>query len=377
VAGGVVAAVVAWGGAFAVVLAGLTAVGASDAEAASGLLALSIGMGVLTIWVAARERIPVTIAWSTPGAALLVSAGAVEGGWPAAVGAFVVCGVLLALTGLWRPLGRLIAAIPAPLASAMLAGVLLTVCLTSVRFAVDSPLAAAPVALTWAVLLRFARRWATLGALVAAVAVVAVDPSGRESGVGLVPAPVLTAPVFEPGVLVGLALPLFIVTMASQNVTGMTVLGTYGYRPRLPGVLAGTGAATVAAAPFGGHALNLAAISAALTAGPAGGRDPARRWIAALAAGVTYIALGLGAGLLAAFAAAAPPLLIEAVAGLALLGALAGALGAATASEQHRDAAVVTLVVSASGVAPLGVSAPFWGLVAGLALLAVQHRRAA
>ena len=187
----------------------------------------------------------------------------------------------------------------------------------------------------------------------------------------------LTAPVFEPGALVGLALPLFIVTMASQNVTGMTVLATYGYRPRLPAVLAGTGAATVAAAPFGGHALNLAAISAALTAGPDGGRDPARRWVAAVAAGVTYVALGLGAGLITAFAAAAPPLLIEAVAGLALLGALGGALAAAAAGEQHRDAAIVTLVVSASGVAPLGVSAPFWGLLAGLALLAVQHRRAA
>jgi benzoate membrane transport protein len=372
-----VAAVVAWGGAFAVVLAGLTAVGASDAQAASGLLAVSIGMGVLTVWLAARERIPVTIAWSTPGAALLVSAGAVEGGWPAAVGAFAVTGVLLALAGLWRPLGRLIAAIPGPLASAMLAGVLLSVCLAPVRFAADAPLSAAPILVTWAVLLRVARRWATPGALVAAAVVVAVDPSGRDSGVGLLPALEWTTPAFEPGVLIGLALPLFIVTMASQNVTGMTVLAGYGYRPRLPPVLAGTGAATVAAAPFGGHALNLAAISAALTAGPDGGRDPARRWIAAASAGVSYVVLGLGAGLIAAFAAAAPPLLIEAVAGLALLGALAGALAAAAASERHRDAAVVTLVVSASGIAPLGVSAPFWGLVAGIALLAVQHRRAA
>ena len=377
VVAGIVAAIVAWGGAFAVVLAGLTAVGASDAEAASGLLALSIGMGVLTVWLAARERMPVTIAWSTPGAALLVSAGAAEGGWPAAVGAFAVTGALLALAGLWRPLGRLIAAIPGPLANAMLAGVLLSVCLAPVRFAADAPLAAAPIVLTWAVLLRLSRRWAIPGALVAAAVVVAVDPSGRDSGIGLLPEPVLTAPVFEPAALVGLALPLFIVTMASQNVTGMTVLATYGYRPRLPAVLAGTGAATVAAAPFGAHALNLAAISAALTAGPDGGRDPARRWVAASAAGVTYVALGLGAGLITAFAAAAPPLLIEAVAGLALLGALGGALAAAATSAPHRDAAVVTLVVSASGVAPLGVSAPFWGLVAGLALLAAQHRRSA
>jgi benzoate membrane transport protein len=365
---------VAFGGAFAVVLAGLTAVGATDAQAASGLLALSVGMGVLTVWLALRERIPITIAWSTPGAALLVSAGAVEGGWPAAVGAFVVTGALLALAGLWRPLGRLIAAIPGSLANAMLAGVLLSVCLTPVRFAVESPWAAAPILLVWVAALRLARRWAIPAALVAAAVVVAVDPSGRESGVDLVPAPVLTAPVFEPGVVIGLALPLFIVTMASQNVTGMTVLATFGYRPRLPGILAGTGLATVATAPLGAHALNLAAISATLTAGPDGGRDPARRWIAAVAAGVTYVLLGLGAGLIAAFAAAAPALLIEAVAGLALLGALGGALAAAAASEDQRDAAVVTLVVSASGVAPLGVSAPFWGLLAGLAVLAVLRR---
>ena len=315
------AAIVAWGGAFAVVLAGLTAVGATDAQAASGLLALPVGMGVLTVWVALRERIPVTIAWSTPGARCSSPPGP------------------------WRAAGP--------------------------------PRSAAPIVLSWAALLRYARRWAIVGALVAAAVVVAVDPSGRDSGIGLLPEPVLTAPAFEPGALVGLALPLFVVTMASQNVTGMTVLATYGYLPRLPAVLAGTGAATVAAAPFGGHALNLAAISAALTAGPAGGRDPARRWVAAVAAGITYIALGLGAGMIAAFAAAAPPLLIEAVAGLALLGALGGALVTAMKSEAHRDAALVTLVVSASGVGPLGVSAPFWGLVAGLALPAAQHRRAA
>ena len=258
----------------------------------------------------------------------------------------------------------------------MLAGVLLAVCLAPVRFAAESPLDAAPVLVVWVVLLRLARRWAIPGALVAAAVVVAVDPAETGPGPDLLPTLAVTAPVFPPGTLVGLALPLFIVTMASQNVTGMTVLGSFGYRPRLPGILAGTGVLTAVTAPLGAHALNLAAISAALTAGPDGGRDPARRWIAALAAGVTYVFLGLGAGLIAAFAAAAPPLLIEAVAGLALLALLGSALAAATASTEHRDAALVTLVVSASGVTPLGVSAPFWGLLAGLALLALRGRPA-
>lgn len=181
--------------------------------------------------------------------------------------------------------------------------------------------------------------------------------------------------VFEAGALIGIALPLFIVTMASQNVPGMAVLSSFGYRPPLRPILLTTGAATVAAAPFGGHAVNLAAITAALAAGPEAGPDPSRRWIASTTAGVLYLGLGLAAGLATALALAAPPLIIEAVAGLALLGALAGALSAAVAEAELREAAIVTFVVSASQIAPLGISAPFWGLVAGLALLGLRRAR--
>ena len=301
------AAVVAWGGAFAVVLAGLTAVGATDAEAASGLLALSVGMGVLTVWLALSERIPVTIAWSTPGAALLVSAGAVEGGWPAAVGAFAGHG---RAAGAHRPVaaaGTADRRDPRPDCERDARRRAASVCLAPVRFAADAPLSAAPIFLTWAVLLRFARRWAIPGALVAAALVVAVDPSGRDSGIGLLPEPVLTSPVFEPGALVGLALPLFIVTMASQNVTGMTVLATTATGRACPACWPGP--ARRRSPPRRSAATRSTSPRSARRSRPAprAGATPRAAGSPRVAAGVTYVALGLGAGLITAFAAAAPP----------------------------------------------------------------------
>jgi len=375
VVAGLVTALVGFMGAFAVVLAGLRGVGATDAQAASGLLVLSVSMGLVGIVLSASTRTPIAIAWSTPGAALLVSTGVQDGGWPAAVGAFAVCGVLLALAGLWRPLGRLIAALPAPIASAMLAGVLLTVCLAPARAAADSPAQALPVIAAWLALWRFAPRWAVPGAL-AALALVMVVEGATVDG-RLAPALDVTAPVFEASAIIGLALPLFLVTMASQNVTGMAVLQSFGYRPALRPVLLSTGAATALIAPFGGHAINLAAITQALAAGPDAGPDTSRRWIAAATAGGGVIVLGLGAGLATALAGAAPPGLIEAVAGLALLGALTAALAVALADTPDRDAAVVTLVVAASGITIGGISAPFWGLVAGLGVRSLHRMRAA
>ena len=331
--------------------------------------------GVVAIWLGVRYRQPLTIAWSTPGAALLVAGGEVPGGYPAALGAFAVAGALIVLVGLWRTLGRWVEAIPPALASAMLAGVLLPVCLAPVTAAVELPAQVLPVIGTWVVLMRVARRWAVPGALAAAAVAIALDPREAAAPVGLLPSLTVTAPTLDPGALLGLALPLFVVTMASQNVTGIAVLGSFGYRPPITAALVTTGAATVAGAPFGAHAINLAAITAALVAGPDAHPDPARRWIASVAGGVAYLVLGLTAGLAAALVAVAPPLLIEAVAGLALFGALAGALAAAMADAERREAAIVAFVVSASGIAVAGISAPFWGLVAGLAYAAVQRAR--
>ncbi|MGC5009535.1 benzoate/H(+) symporter BenE family transporter [Streptosporangium sp. DT93] len=375
VVAGVVTAVVGFASSFAVVLAGLRAVGADQRQAASGLLALCVANGVVALWLGLRQRVPITIAWSTPGAALLVATGAVEGGFPAAVGAFVVSGLLITAAGLFPALGRWIGAIPAPVAGAMLAGVLLDLCLAPVRALAEIPLLAGPAVLVWVLLGRFARRWATPVALLVAVAAIAL--TGQAPGAAdLWPIVEVTAPAWSAQAMISVALPLFLVTMASQNVPGMAVLAGYGYRPPLRGILVSTGLASTLGAPLGGHAVNLAAISAALAAGPDAGPDPSRRWIASVTAGVSMIVLGVGSGLATALVVLSPPLLVEAVAGLALLGALASAIASAVADPEGREAAVVTFVVTASGLSLLGIGAAFWGLVAG-GLMTLLHRRPA
>ncbi|MBX9244210.1 benzoate/H(+) symporter BenE family transporter, partial [Actinotalea ferrariae] len=315
---GVVTAVVGFTSAFAVVLAGLRAVGADAAEASSGLMAVTVAMGLATVLLAARTRLPVTVAWSTPGAALLVTTGAVDGGWPAAVGAFAVCGALLAAVGLVRPLADAVRRIPATLAAAMLAGVLVDLCLAPVRGLAEAPALVAPVVLVWAVLLRLAPRWAAPAALVVAAALAFTSPEVRGLGAqAWLPSLVWTTPELTPASVVSIAVPLFVVTMASQNLPGVAVLAGFGYTAPLRPVLLTTGLGTVLAAPLGGHAINLAAISAALAAGPEAGPDPARRWRAAVTAGIGYVLLGLGSAGVAAVALAAPGGLVEAAAGLA------------------------------------------------------------
>ncbi|MFJ6196671.1 benzoate/H(+) symporter BenE family transporter [Micromonospora sp. NPDC092111] len=372
---GAVTAVVGFASAFTVVLAGLRAVGASQEQAASGLLAVSVAAGICAVWLGWRHRMPIATAWSTPGAALLVATGPVPGGWPAAVGAFVLCGLLIAAAGLFPALGRAVAAIPTPVAAAMLAGVLLPLCTAPVRALVEVPALAAPVIVTWLVLHRFARRWAVPAALVVAALAIALTTSGGGVG-GLRPVVSLTVPAFSLPAVVGLALPLFLVTMAAQNVPGTAVLRGYGYRPPLASALRVTGLATVLGAPVGGHAVNLAAITAALAAGPDAHPDPDRRWIASVTAGVGLALLGLGAGVATTLVLLSPPVLIEAVAGLALLGALAAALSSAVADPAGREAAVVTFVVTASGVSLLGVGGAFWGLLAGWLMLLLFRPRA-
>ncbi|MFC4008457.1 benzoate/H(+) symporter BenE family transporter [Nonomuraea purpurea] len=373
---GLVSAVVGYASSFTVVLAGLRAVGATPAQAASGLLALCCGIGAAAIFLGLRYRMPISIAWSTPGAALLVATGPVPGGFPAAVGAFIICAGLIVLAGLSPWPARAIAAIPRPIAGAMLAGVILSLCTAPVRAVVDIPLLAVPVVLTWAVLQRYLRQWAVPGALVVAVIAIAVHgPGNGLSGAALRPAVELTTPTLNPSVVVSIAIPLFLVTMAAQNVPGMAVMSTYGYMPPLRPVLVATGLASAAAAPFGGHAVNLAAITAALTAGPDTHPDPGRRWIATVALGAGQLTLGLGAGLAMALVLLSPPVLVTAVAGLALLSALGSSLAGAVTEPEGREAAVVTFVVTASGMTILSIGAAFWGLVAGGLTALLLHRR--
>nr|WP_154596225.1 benzoate/H(+) symporter BenE family transporter [Aeromicrobium senzhongii] len=373
---GVVTALVGFTSSFAVVLAGLRAVGASESQAASGLFALTVGFALLIIVLALTHRVPVTLAWSTPGAALLASTGGVDGGWSAAVGAFVVTGVLIALIGAVPFLGALVARIPAEIAQAMLAGILLPLCLAPFVSLADSPGYVAPVIAAWLVVSRVRPRWAVPAALLVAVAAitVSVQRSGREFDTGaLVPTLEWTTPTWTWSAVVGITVPLTIVTMASQNLPGAAVLRSFGFAVPWRSSVVATGVGTAIVAPFGGHAMNLAALSAALAAGDeAGPRE--RRWLAAVSAGVGYLVIAGAAGVVVALAAAAPAGIIEAVAGLALIGALVAALQGALTPARHRTSAGVTFLFAASGVTLLSVGSAFWALLLGLLVRVVLER---
>jgi len=373
---GIVSAVVGFTGSFAVVLTGLRAVGASPSQAASGLAIVSVTMGLGCILFAWRTRMPITIAWSTPGAALLATSAASSHGFGAAVGAFMLVGVLLVLTGLIRPLGDLVRRIPTPLANAMLAGVILQICIAPFLALVKQPLAVAPVLIAWLVLLRVARRWAVPGALAAAAVVMGiVGTYGKLDPTHLLPSVEWTPPVLDLATLIAVGIPLYIVTMTSQNIPGIAVLKSFGYEPDVRPPLLYTGAATVAGAGFGGHAINLAAIAAALAAGPEAHPDRSRRWLAALSCGVVYVLFGPASALVAGIAEAAPAGMLATVAGLALIGTFANAASSTMSDAGHREAAAVTFLVAASGVTVLGVGSAFWALALGLVLHAVLTPR--
>lgn len=371
---GVVSALVAFTSPFVVVLAGLAAAGATPAQAASGLMAVTILMGVGTVILASWTRLPITIAWSTPGAALLMTAGAVEGGWPAAVGAFLVTGLLIVITGLVPPLGALIARIPTSVAQAMLAGVLLQFCLGPITGAVANPAGVVPVIVVWLVGIRFFPRWAVPAAFLVAAVVIGIHVVTTDAEVAVasaIPRLEVVVPVFTVQAIVGLALPLYIVTMASQNVPGIAVMKGFGYEVPWRRTMILTGVGSMIGAPAGGHAINLAAISAALTAGPEAGPDRDRRWIASVTAGVLTIIIGIGAAAFAALVELSPEGVIVAVAGLALVGTFAASLKTALEDPADLLPAVVTFAVVASGITIAGVSSAFWAVVAGLVVRGV------
>jgi benzoate membrane transport protein len=375
---GVLTAFVGFASSFAVVLHGLQAVGASEAQAASGLMALSVSLGLCAIVLSVTTRLPISMAWSTPGGALLASTGVVEGGFQAAVGAFVICALLIVIAGLFKPLGRAVAAIPAPLANAMLAGVLIGLCFAPVKAIGFNPLLGLPIVLAWIVVGAFRRLWAVPAALAAFVLVVIFGvnvPAGALATVGraLVPTVEFVTPVFNLSALVSIALPLFIVTMASQNIPGIAVMKVNGYGTKPGQLFAVTGLFSLLSAPFGGHAVNLAAITAAMCAGPDAHPDPARRYWAVLVCGICYLIIGPLAGAVTASVALAPPILIQAVAGLALVGAFSGSAMAAFQAPDTREAAAITFLVTASGVSFGGISGAFWGLLAGGLMLALQR----
>jgi benzoate membrane transport protein len=357
------------------VLQGFVAMGATPEQAASGLVVLCLLMGGLGVAFSLVWRMPISIAWSTPGAALLAASGAPEGGFPAAVGAFLAASLLVVVAGLWRPLARAVERIPPALAAAMLAGVLLDLCLAPVRAVGALPMLALPVVLVWAVMLRLQRLWAVPAAVLVAVVALVAGPGLPGGGTWHPPALTWVTPSFQAGAMVGIAIPLFLVTMASQNLPGYAVLATNGYRIAMRPVFLATGAGSFLGGFFGAHLVNLAAITAALCAGPEAHPDPGRRWVAGVFASLGYLGFALVSGVAASVVAAAPPLLIQAVAGLALLASLAGALSLAMGNEATRLPAIVTFVVAGSGLNVAGIGPAFWGLMTGGGLMLLLRPR--
>lgn len=373
---GVLAAVVGYASSFTLLIAAFTGAGATPAEAGAALLATTAAIGLLNVIGAVRTKMPLSIAWSTPGAAFLVTVGHPEGGFATLVGAMFIAGLMIAAAGVFRPVARAVAAIPASIANAMLAGILLTLCLAPVRAVEQMPLLVLPTILAWVVGLRFARRYAVPMAVVAMAATLALTAQlGAADFSSALALPHLIVPQFSLDAAVRIALPLFFVTMASQNLPGLAVMAANGYAPRPAPIFVFTGLTSAVVSLFGGLTVNLAAITAAICAGPEAHPDPSRRWVASVAAGVTYLLLALAAGFAAAFIAASPPVLIQAVAGLALFGSLGSALANALSIESQRLPAVVTFATAASGLALFGIGAAFWALVAGIALLLILRTK--
>jgi benzoate membrane transport protein len=356
-----------------VLLTGLAAAGATPAEAASGLLALCALNGVASILVSWRTRLPIAFVWSTPGAALLVAAHRTGDVFGVAVAAFLVSALLVAVTGAVPALGRLLERIPPALSGALLAGILLPFCLAPVTASAAQPLLALPLVVVWFVLHRFAPRFA--GAVVILLAIGLALATGGGGTSLAVRGLVLTPPVLDPAAVLTLAVPLWVVTMAGQNLPGLGVLRANDYAPPTRALLVLSGAASAVAAPFGGNSVNLAAITGAIVVGPDASADRSRRWIAGAASGCAYLLLGAIAGPAAALVGDHPPVLIEAAAGLALIGAFVGGLTSALEAPGTRLAAAVTFLVVASGVEVLGIGSAFWGLVAGAAALLLLQRR--
>lgn len=368
----VVAALVGFGGTLAIIVAAARAVGANAAQTSSWVTALCLAMAGTSLYLSVRHRMPVITAWSTPGAALIAATGGAIG-LPAAVGAFLLAGLLIVVTATVRPVNDLLQRLPSAVAAGMLAGVLLRFVTAPFESVAESPELVLPLLGLFLV----ARLVSPIGAVLVAL-VGGVGLAWALGLMGAVPQGLqlstlqLVVPTFEPGVLLGLGLPLFLVTMASQNLPGFAVLQAAGYRPPTRSILAVTGIASLLSAPFGAHASNLAAITASICTGPDVHPEPGRRWLTGPVYALCYLVLALfGASLVELFAAM-PPALITTVAGVALIGPLAGALAAALAQERQRFAAVLTLVVTASGVSVLGIGAPFWGLAAGLSVLGLD-----
>lgn len=366
-----VAALVGYAASVAILLAAATALGATPEQTASWLLAISLGKAVGSALLSWKSRVPVVLAWSTPGAALIAATDGIS--FAEGVGAFVVAGLLIAATGLIRPLGALVARIPDGIAAGMLAGVLLPFCLKGATAVQMLPTLVLPMVGVFLIVRLWNPAMATLAAFATGIALALA--TGADLSTLRLTAPLLdfTTPAFRPGVILGLALPLYLVTMASQNLPGFATLRAAGYEPPVSAALTTTGLISTVTAFFGAHTVSMAAITAAICLGPDVHPDKGRRWIVGLAYAGVWVLLGLLSPTVLQLIAALPAPVVAALVALALLGPLMGALTAAFAQPDQRLPSTLTLVTTASGIAAFGIGAAFWGLMVGLLAWGLDH----
>jgi benzoate membrane transport protein len=368
-----VAALVGYAASVAIVLAAATALGATPAQAASWLLAVSLGKAVGSAFLSWRSRVPVVLAWSTPGAALIAATSGIT--LAEAIGAFIVAGLLIAATGLVRPLGALVARIPDGIAAGMLAGVLLPFCLKGAGAVEALSAIVLPMIAVFLAVRLVNPALAVLAAFATGIALALLTGTDLTTLTLSVPRLEPVVPEFRLSVILGLGLPLYLVTMASQNLPGFATLRAAGYEPPVAPALTVTGLISALTAPFGAHTVSMAAITAAICLGPDVHPDRDRRWVVGLAYAAVWVLLGLLSPTVLQLLAALPAPVVLALVALALLSPLTGALAGAFAVPEQRFAATLTLAVTASGVAAFGIGAAFWGLVAGIAVQSLERLR--
>jgi benzoate membrane transport protein len=376
ISAGFVATLVGFTSTIALIFHAARSLGASPDQITSWVLALGLGMGLSTLGLSLWTRSPILITWSTPGAAVIASAAAGVS-LPEATGAFLVCGVLMWLCGATGWFARVMDRIPVALASALLAGILTKFALMAFAAATPQPGLILSMLLAYLVGKRWWPRYAVLGVLI--VGTLVAWSQGQLNTAALrwdLAKPVWVTPQWSWHAVIGMGLPLFIVTMASQAVPGVSAIRVSGYQPPVSSLMTWSGVTTVLMAPFGGYAFNLAAITAAIVLNPHAHADKDKRYTAAIMAGLFYIAMGLLGGAVAGVLTAFPPALVMGVAGLALLGTIGNGLATSLRDERYREAALITFLVTLSGVSLLGVGSAFWGLVAGTLALFVENFRA-
>ncbi len=366
---GTVASITGTAATTAIFLSAFVAIGATKAQTVSMVAIMLVFYGSLSILLSWRFKMPLSVVWSTPGAALLAGSSVTGIGFNNAMGGILVCGLLLALTGLWPKLGEIVSAIPKSIASAMLAGVIFSFCVAPFAASADYPMLVLPVIAVWLILYWFAPLWASPVAIVLAFTLIGLNQGLSVSAADWLITVELVQPSFNLASIFTIALPLYLVAMASQNIPGIAIMNSYGYKVPFRASLTTTGLGTVVASFLGGFVMNLAAITAALNANEQAHKDPSKRWIASVSGGVVYWIFAIFTGVAVAFVYQTPRDLLLAASGLALLPTIVNAFNVMVETASERLPAVITFLIASSGVAFFSVGAAFWAILAGLAVI--------